>query len=102
MANQVIKQPNGLFAIFSNGVNGIVRHDMTEQDYINRCMHEARKKALRDARYTIKLAREHGTSSYKPFDESWESAYKLHLEAGYDPIELKEVNDAQPESEQTS
>ena len=93
MSRQLIKQPNGLYALFSSQTDGIPYYDMTAEEYLELRTREAIRDARRDATLALKTAEEYGSSAYKPFNETWESAYKKHLDMGYDPIELKETKD---------
>lgn len=51
MGHQIVKQPNGLLAIFSDGVNAWLRWDMTPHDvteyYAERAAQSARESAAR-------------------------------------------------------
>lgn len=88
MSTQLIKQPNGLYALFNSGVDGITSYDMSPAEYVGKRIAEAVDKAKREALEVLQLAEKNGTSAYAPFDETWESAYAKHLDNGYDPIEL--------------
>ena len=43
MANQIIKQPNGKYCVFSSVVDNIISYDMDKQDIIDESVDEYRK-----------------------------------------------------------
>ena len=45
MNSFVAKQPNGLYCIYSTGIDNIVEYNMTEEDYIQYMMNKAREEA---------------------------------------------------------
>jgi hypothetical protein len=49
MGRQVIRQPDGLYALFSTGVDRWVAWDLTREQYIERRAEEAAREARADA-----------------------------------------------------
>ena len=50
----IAKQPNGLYCRFSGVVDTVTDYNLTEEDYINMCVERATKRAIEDAKYTLK------------------------------------------------
>jgi GH25 family lysozyme M1 (1,4-beta-N-acetylmuramidase) len=48
MGRQIIKQPNGLYCIWSTIVDDIIACDMTREDYINMRVEEEKEKITKD------------------------------------------------------
>ena len=63
MGEFIAKQPNGLYCRYSEVVDNITHHNMTEEEYIELCADRARREAWK----TLKDA--------KPFSEVLESLY---------------------------
>ena len=53
MSSFIAKQPNGLYCRYSDIVDNITHHNMTEEDYIELCVERAKE----EARITLEQAR---------------------------------------------
>lgn len=54
MGSYIAKQPNGLYCRFSDVVDTVTDYNMTEDEYIEICVERAKKRAIEDAKYTLK------------------------------------------------
>ena len=68
MASFISKQPNGLYCRFSTVVDCPTNWNMTEDDYIRRCMEEARIDALETLENHL-----------RPFEEVIENFYPTNM-----------------------
>lgn len=89
MGQQILLQPNGLFAIFSSGTDTFIGYDMTEEEILEKRVAEAAQRQHRDTLNALKAARETGSSAYKPFAESFESAYEIHIQHNGKPFAIR-------------
>ena len=83
MGKQIIKQPNGLFAIFSTSTDTIHMWDATAQDIEDHFVERAAKDARRDVRQIL----EHVTAgeprkAYYQFVMTWDQALAMDEEHG--------------------
>lgn len=75
MANQIIKQPNGKYCIFSSIVDNVTFYNMTEQDIINERVKEAKEKIENDVKETISKLN-NGEKPYYQFTLSFDDMIK--------------------------
>jgi hypothetical protein len=67
MGHQIIKQPDGRYAIFSSVVDSWIVYDATRQDVIDYYVKKAAKEAKRDAKRTLDLIEEDPCKAYYQF-----------------------------------
>lgn len=85
MSRQVIKCPDGTYALWSDGdVRGgeWVVWGMTSQDYIDYCVKKASEEARRDAERLLACVDEYGFSGIRPFACNFEQANLASVENG--------------------
>lgn len=81
MGTQIIKQPNGRFAVFSSRVNDFILMDATPLDIIEDLVSEYRKKVEEDVNKTIDALTKNEKPYYQftlSFDEAIESIKESH------------------------
>jgi hypothetical protein len=85
MGNQIIKQPDGLFAVFSTSTETITVYDATEDELVEMVAEEAAERARRSVRDTIaKVNSGDPRAAYFQFTMTWEEALKDDREHGGD------------------
>lgn len=77
MSNQIIKQPNGLYAIFSSVVDGFTYWNMTRQDIIDLWVEEQRQH-LTESVNKFCDALDASKNVYHQFQWSWDEALSEH------------------------
>lgn len=90
MGHQIIKQPDGLLAIFSSFSDRIIMWDATEDDVMTHFAERAEERARRDIADAEKAAREavaavlagEPRKVYYQFATSWEQAMESDREHG--------------------
>jgi len=65
MGNQIIKQPNGKFCIFSTIVDSVTFYDMTEQDILDEFAEQSRIEIDKKVKEIIKTLKEGGKPYYQ-------------------------------------
>ena len=75
MGQQIIKQPNGLYAVFSSITDTIIMWNFTADDLIEYYVKEARKRITRDVQDTIAELNAGGKPYYQ-FTMTWTEALK--------------------------
>jgi len=76
MGHQVIKQPDGLYALFSSNVDNFIYINMTKEEYIESRIQEFTEKLKRDTeKLFVKLDR--GEKPYYQFTNSFEDCLKV-------------------------
>lgn len=82
MSEQIIKQPDGRYAIFDSTVDQIVLRDATADEITERevsvAIERAAEQARRQTPQRIARADRDGTSGYKPFGLTWTQAVERH------------------------
>ena len=93
MSHQIIKQPNGLYAVFSSVVDDFILLDATPEDIIQDRVDDYRKQARRDVnRIVAELAQ--GGKPYHQFTLSFEQAVKdIRRRHGKDAESLRMLRD---------
>lgn len=66
MGNQIIKQPNGKYCIFSSVIDSVTCYDMEEQDIINKLVEESKKEIEKKVKEII-LELNEGKKPYHQF-----------------------------------
>lgn len=83
MGKQIIRQPNGLFAIYSSSTDTITAWDATEQEIID----EFAERAAEDARQNVRRILDHVKAgdprlAYHQFALTWDQALEADREHG--------------------
>lgn len=73
MGRQIIKQPNGLFAIWSSVVDNFIVLNYTAQQIVDKYIEEEKKRITESVANDIKLL-EAGESPYYQFTKTWDGA----------------------------
>lgn len=83
MGHQIIKQPNGLFAIFSSNTDTIIGWDYTEEDVLEYFAEQAAADARREVRMKLDHVKsDDARSAYYQFAKTWEEALELDYDNG--------------------
>jgi hypothetical protein len=83
MGNQIIKQPDGHYAIFSTGTDTIIVYDATEEEIVEWCAEQAAERARESARRTIAdVASGEPRRAYAQFAMTWQQALTKDREHG--------------------
>lgn len=83
MGNQIIKQPNGFFAIFDSGSDTIALWDCTEDDVVEYFVDMATADAKKVVRMQIDHVKDgHPREAYFQFAMTWEEALELDGDNG--------------------
>ena len=77
MGRQIIKQPNGLYAVWSSNSDTFVWIDATKQEIIDAFAEEARTDAV-ERTEKIFAELEAGNSPYYQWTKTWEEALEYH------------------------
>lgn len=87
MGHQIIKQPDGLLAVWSTGTDSWILYDGTPEEIVEYYAERAAEDARRSARATVDavLAGEPERRYYQ-FTMTFEEANREHLERGHEPI----------------
>lgn len=95
MSRQIIKQPNGLYCVFSSVVDNFVMYDADVEGLIEEQVEEFRKRITAGITKTCRRLDEGDKTVYHQFtmsfDEACEMVKRLH---GKNDETLKEVRDA--------
>jgi hypothetical protein len=86
MGNQIIKQPDGLYAVFSSIVDGFVMYNCTPQEIVNEWVKEERIRLTESVKRIIE-ALDAGEKPYHQFTMSWAEALAEH-ECRHGKLEL--------------
>jgi hypothetical protein len=79
MGKQIIRQPNGLYAIWSTVVQNIIFYDATPDEIIYELVEECREDISRDVHRVIDELKE-GQKPYAQFTKTFEEALDLVAE----------------------
>lgn len=83
MGNQIIRQPDGLFAVFSTETDTITVYDATEDELVEHFAEEAAERARETVRRTIgHVAAGNPRKVYFQFAMTWEEALKKDRKHG--------------------
>jgi hypothetical protein len=82
MANQIIKQPNGDYAIFSSVIDGFTHVDMTAEEIIELWSSQERAR-ISESVYEIINQLQDGGKPYYQFTLNFDQAMKIHHEHGW-------------------
>jgi len=88
MARQIIKQPNGKFAIWSSIVDNFIMTDATPEEYIQFRIEEESNRIKKDITEIVEKLEAGTKIGY--YDLSWDSALK-EIEERHGAEELKKV-----------
>jgi len=88
MGKQIIKQPNGKFALWSTIIDHFICYDCTEEDLVKFQLQDYEKKIREDMHSRIEILNK-GEQAYHQFTISWEEALDLMK----DNHSKKEYND---------
>lgn len=92
MGRAIVRQPNGLLAAFSTNTDTFIAYDMTEEEYIDLRVREAKKQAKAEAKQIIKDVRKHGTSAFRrPFYYDFEKCMEMHVRHDGEPFEMRKT-----------
>lgn len=81
MARQIIKQPDGKFAIWSSTADGIIMHGATRSQIERFFVLEAEKETIRSVGTILDLVDGgHAQDAYFQFAKPWEEALRQHNE----------------------
>lgn len=81
MSNQIIRQSNGLYAVWSTCVDAIVMWNCTRQDMINEWTNQERERLTSSVnRKCDLLDQDRADEAYYQFAMSWELALRRHEE----------------------
>jgi hypothetical protein len=89
MANQIIKQPNGKYAIWSSVVDGFILCNLDSFELFDYFDQEARSETRRKVN-EILTKLENDEKPYAQFTMTWEEATKEHNKT-YEPININKV-----------
>jgi hypothetical protein len=78
MGQQIIKQPDGKFAVFSSVVDAFVLYDCTADDIVEHFAEAAAEQARQTARRLVEQVSA-GEKAYYQFTMPWDEALALHL-----------------------
>jgi hypothetical protein len=83
MGNQIIRQPNGLLAVFSTETDTITVYDATEAELVEHFAEEAAERARENVRRTLgHVAAGNPRKAYFQFAMTWEEALEEDREHG--------------------
>lgn len=83
MGRQIIRQPSGLFAVFSSVTDTIILCDATEDEVVEWFAEEAAEDARQNARRKIEhVAAGEPRRAYSQFAMTWDEALKKDREHG--------------------
>lgn len=89
MGQQIIKQPNGKYCIFSSIVDNIVMYDMTAEEIIEVWTNEAREKIVKEVNNIIKQI-ENGDKPYFQFTKNYNDVIEI-IKTIHGEIEAKNI-----------
>jgi hypothetical protein len=89
MANQIIKQPNGKYCIFSSIVGNITHHNMDVEEIINEFVSEERNRIVERVRDVVNKL-DSGEKPYHQFTKSYEQMLEL-VKTMYGEVEYCEL-----------
>ena len=91
MGQQVIKQPNGLYAVWSSMADAIVFYDATPNEILEYWLEEERER-LKWKLSDLIAKLDQGIPAYHQFTKSWEKALEL-TEDAHGETERKEIEE---------
>jgi hypothetical protein len=97
MGHQVIKQPDGLYAVFSSVVDSWILYDCTRQDVIDYYVKQAAKDAKRNTARILDAIEEDPREAYYQFTMSFEEANRMSVEHGGEDLSAKLASSAEGE-----
>lgn len=90
MGQQIIKQPNGKYAVFSSVVDGFVLLDATKQEVVEHFMESHRRDTERRVGEIVEQL-ESGGQPYHQFTKTFDEAAAMHIENHADDESAKWV-----------
>ena len=79
MGNQIIRQPDGFYAVFSSIVDGFTALNCTRQEIINSRIEEERERIRQEVNATCDKI-DNGEPAYFQFGLSWDEAVEINNE----------------------
>jgi len=89
MGQQIIRQPDGLYAIFSSVVDSWIVYDATRQDVIDYFAEQAAEDARRSAARILDLVDEDPRKAYYQFTMTFEEANTKSVKHGGEDLSGK-------------
>lgn len=94
MGYQIIKQPNGLYGIWSSVVDHFIMYDCTPEDIIEEWVDDARKRITQGVQETV-AELDAGEKPYYQFTMTWDEAIQFARKVhGKNDATLKELAEA--------
>ena len=90
MGNQIIKQPDGNYAVWSSVVDAFVLIDATPEEIIEELTEEKRARITKDV-YSIIEALDEGAKPYYQFTLSWQDAIGRYESVHHKKFDLEEL-----------
>ena len=91
MGRQIIKQPNGLYAVWSSVVDNFIGVNCTAQDIIDRFTEEEKERITSSVNETVDLLNQ-GEKPYYQFTKTWEEALQC-IESYHGQDELNKLKE---------
>jgi hypothetical protein len=92
MGHQIIKQPDGLYAVFSSVVDSWILYDATRQDIIGYYVEKAKEDAEDRTTRTLDLVDEDPRRAYYQFAMTFEEANAESVEHGGEDLSGKLIS----------
>ena len=89
MGHQIIRQPDGLYAVFSSVVDSWILYDATRQDIIDYYVEKAREDAERNMARILAAVDEDPRKAYYQFTMTFEEANAMSVEHGGEDLSGK-------------
>ncbi len=83
MGYQIVKQPNGFYALWSSVVDAFVAEDCTPGAIVETLVEEARSRIEEDVRKKCEML-DRGEKPYYQFTMTYEECLEIMRERGYD------------------
>jgi hypothetical protein len=91
MGRQIIKQPNGLFAVWSSNVDDFIVLDQTEDELVKLYVDRAAADIERDVREEIATLKQ-GGKPHAQFTKTWDEAVRWRrIQHGKKPPKIKDT-----------
>lgn len=89
MGHQIIRQPDGLLAVFSTEVDGWVVYDATPDELLDWYAAQAAEDArARTQRVLDAVLSDQARKVYAQFTKTFDEANNEHLEHGHEPVDF--------------
>lgn len=85
MGNIIIRQPDGLLAVFSTGTDTFHLYDATDEELSDYFAERAAKASREETAERIARTRQYGSSGHPPFDMTFDEAVRMNDERT-DPV----------------